>query len=160
MRVYTCIVGDLFHAGHVNFLRLAQEQGTHLIVGVCSDEECLWRKRRTVMSYDERRAVIEACRYVDEIIDKPPAVIDQDFMNKHHIDLIVHGDDNNMAQLIHFYEPAITQGKYKSLPYYDGVSTTDIIQRILERSPEELQKKNYLGHLKNEPGSESPAPPS
>ena len=147
MRVYTCIVGDLFHSGHVGFLRQAKAEGDHLIVGVCSDEECEWRKRRTIMTYDERREVIEACRYVDEIVDKPPAVIDQSFMNEHQIDLIVHGDDNNMAQLLNFYEPAITQGKYKSLPYSDGVSTTDVIQRIVERSSEELQKKNYLGHL-------------
>jgi len=147
MRVYTCIVGDLFHAGHVSFLRKAKAEGDCLIVGVCSDEECEWRKRRTIMTYDERREVIEACRYVDEIVDKPPAVIDQGFMDQHEIDLIVHGDDNNMAQLLKFYEPAITQGKYKSLPYSNGASTTDIIQRILERSPQELQKKNYLGHL-------------
>ena len=152
MRVYTCIVGDLFHSGHVSFLKQAQSLGTHLIVGVCSDEECVWRKRRTVMTYDERRSVIEACRYVDEIIDKPPAVIDQEFMNQHHIDLIVHGDDNNMAQLEKFYGPAISQGRYRSIPYTQGVSTTDIIQRILERSPEELEKKNYLGHLKEQAG--------
>lgn len=147
MRVYTCIVGDLFHSGHVNFLRKAKAEGTHLIVGVCSDEECQTYKRQTIMNFRERIVVIESCRYVDEIIEAPPSVVDQEFMDQHQIDLIVHGDDNNMEQLLHFYGPAIQQGKYKSLPYTSGVSTTEIIQRVLDRSPDELQRKYFLGHL-------------
>jgi ethanolamine-phosphate cytidylyltransferase/choline-phosphate cytidylyltransferase len=150
MRVYTCIVGDLFHAGHVNFLRQAKAEGTFLIVGVCSDEECIEKKRRTIMTFKERVAVIEACKYVDEIIEAPPSVIDQQFMNGHQIDLIVHGDDNNLAQLLHFYEPAILQGKYKSLPYTKSISTTEIIARIKSRSDEELQRKYFLQHLKSQ----------
>ena len=149
MRVYTCIVGDLFHAGHVSFLRQAKSEGDHLIVGVCSDEECQACKRKTIMNFKERILVIESCRYVDEIIESPPSVIDQEFMDQHQIDLIVHGDDNNMEQLLYFYGAAIQQDKYKSLPYTSGVSTTEIIQRVLDRSPEELQRKYFLGHLKD-----------
>ena len=149
MRVYTCIVGDLFHAGHVSFLRQAKSEGDYLIVGVCSDEECQTHKRRTIMNFRERIAVIESCRYVDEVVEAPPSVVDQEFMDQHQIDLIVHGDDNNMKQLLHFYGPAIQQGKYKSIPYTEGVSTTEIIKRISERSPEELDRKYFLGHLKD-----------
>lgn len=146
-RVYTCIVGDMFHSGHVNFLRQARAEGDYLIVGVVGDEECADKKRRTIMTLRERVDVIQACRYVDEIIEGPPSVVSQEFMNNHQIDLIVHGDDNNMAQLMHFYAPAIDQGKYKSLPYSHGISTTEIIKRIKDRSPEELQRKYFLGHL-------------
>lgn len=120
-----------------------------------SDEECTEKKRRTIMTLRERIEVIQACRYVDEIIECPPSVIPQEFMDEHKIDLIVHGDDNNMAQLIHFYAPAINQGKYKSLPYSPGISTTEIIQRIKERPPEELQRKYFLGHLNSTSGGKT-----
>ncbi len=147
-RIYTCIVGDLFHAGHVNFLKQAKNEGNHLIVGVCSDEECEEKKRKTIMALKERIEVIQACRFVDQIVESPPSIINQEFMDKYKIDLIVHGDDNNMTQLKHFYQCAIEQGKYKSLPYSTGISTTEIIKRITDRTPEELQRKYFLNHLK------------
>ena len=147
-RVYTCIVGDLFHSGHVNFLKQAKNEGDYLIVGVCSDEECMEKKRQTIMTLRERVMVIQSCRFVDQIIESPPSIICQEFMDMHSIDLIVHGDDNNMDQLMHFYQPAILQNKYKSLPYSIGISTTEIIKRITDRSPNELQRKYFLGHLK------------
>lgn len=143
-RVYTCLVGDLFHSGHVNFLRQAKAEGDHLIVGVCSDEDCAYYKRRTIMTMEERAAVIEACRYVDEIILAPPSVVPQEFLDLHRIDLLVHADDVTENQLRHFYGPAMVQGKYKSLPYTKGVSTTEIIKRVVDRKPEELERKYFM----------------
>ena len=144
-RVYTCLVGDLFHVGHVNFLRQSKAEGDYLLVGVCSDEDCKLYKRETVMTLKERVVVIEACKYVDEIIERPPSVINQEFMDEHKIDLIVHGDDSNTEQLLYFYGPAIRQGKYKSLPYTKGISTTDVIERITKRSSEDLRRRYFLG---------------
>ena len=68
MRVYVAITGDLFHYGHVAFLKSAKSFGTDLIVGVCSDADVSKYKRPPIMSLNERIAVIESCKYVDEVI--------------------------------------------------------------------------------------------
>ena len=144
MRVYTCLVGDLFHSGHVKFLQQAKNMGSYLLVGVCSDEDCIKYKRKPIMCYEERLAVIESCKYVDEIIPLPPSVVSSDFLQKHNIELLVHGDDSNMNQLYFFYKDAIDRGIYRSIPYTKGISTSEIITRIKDRSQEELSRKNFL----------------
>ncbi len=144
MKVYTCIIGDLFHHGHVSLLRQAKAEGDHLLVGVCGDEDCEKYKRKPVMTLRERVAVIEACRFVDEIIECPPSIITDAFMEKHHIDLVVHGDDSNAEQLKYFYSAAILKNKYKSLCYTSDISTTEIIHRIIRRSSTDLTRKHFL----------------
>lgn len=144
MIVYTCLVGDLFHAGHVNYLRQCKELGDHLLVGVCSDEDCTLYKRKPILTLEERAAVIQSCRYVDVALLRPPSIITKVFMDAFHIDLVVHGDDSNEEQLRHFYGEAMDLGKYKSIPYTKGVSTTEIIGRIRSRSQSELDRRNFL----------------
>ncbi len=55
-RVYVDMVGDLFHAGHVAFLREARSHGDWLVVGVLSDETAASYKRRPIMTLAERVA--------------------------------------------------------------------------------------------------------
>lgn len=60
---------DLFHIGHLDMLRLAKEQCEYLIVAVGTDDFYRWRKKREpVMSYDERREIVAAIRYVNEVV--------------------------------------------------------------------------------------------
>ena len=138
------MVGDLFHFGHVSFLRQARAEGDYLLVGVCGDEDCRLYKREPIMTYQERLPVISACRYVDEVIEKPPSVVTEEFMDRHQIDLVVHGDDSNTNQLMYFYGVAIRSGRYKSLSYTSGVSTTEIIERVKNRSTEVLSRRHFL----------------
>jgi len=72
VRVYVDMVGDLFHAGHVSLLREARGHGDWLVVGVLSDETAESYKRRPIMTLAERVTVIEACRYVDEVVPDAP----------------------------------------------------------------------------------------
>ena len=92
-RVYVDMVGDLFHAGHVALLRAARALGDELVVGVLSDETATAYKRRPIMTLDERVAVIEACRHVDEVIADAPDRLTHEFLEEHQLDLVVHGDD-------------------------------------------------------------------
>lgn len=66
---YTTGVFDLFHIGHLNILRRAREQCDHLIVGVSTDELVEeYKHKRPVICYEERKQIVEAIRYVDEVI--------------------------------------------------------------------------------------------
>lgn len=58
---------DLFHPGHVQLLKRARDLGTRLVVGLSTDEFNALKGKKSVMNYEDRKAVLEACRYVDEV---------------------------------------------------------------------------------------------
>ena len=94
MRVMVDMSATLLHHGHIRILRKAKEIGTHLTVALTSDEEILLKKGYTPeLKYGERAEILLAIKYVDEVV-KSPWLLDDDFLNKHEIDLLVHGDDN------------------------------------------------------------------
>jgi glycerol-3-phosphate cytidylyltransferase len=69
MRGFTCGTFDLFHAGHVLMLKEAREQCDYLIVGLQTDPSVnRASKNKPLQSVLERQTVLEACRYVDEVI--------------------------------------------------------------------------------------------
>lgn len=66
---YTTGVFDMFHIVHLNILKRAKEQCDYLIVGVSTDELCKsYKKKEPIIPYEERKAIIEAIKYVDEVV--------------------------------------------------------------------------------------------
>lgn len=130
-RVYVDMVGDLFHAGHVALLREARRHGDQLVVGVLGDETTAAYKRRPVMTLAERVAVIESCRYVDEVVADAPFVVDEDFLDGHAITTVVHGDDLSLEDATSIYGPAVERGALVLVERTAGLSTTQVIQRVL-----------------------------
>jgi ethanolamine-phosphate cytidylyltransferase len=126
------MVGDLFHAGHVALLREARRHGDWLIVGVLSDETAASYKRRPIMTLDERVAVIAACRYVDEVIEDAPLVVTEAFLDQHAISTVVHGDDLSNDGAMFVYGAAAEAGKLTYVPRVKDISTTQLIQRVLD----------------------------
>lgn len=136
LRIYVDVVGDLFHAGHVEFFKKAKGDGNYLIVGIHGDEDVARYKRKPILTLDERKRSIEACRYVDEVIVNSPIGISEDWIKKHKIDLVVHGDDFDEEKLMSQYAVPIKLGIFKTVSYTQGISTTNIIQRIKGRLTE------------------------
>jgi ethanolamine-phosphate cytidylyltransferase len=135
-RVYCAVTADLFHIGHVNFLRQAKECGAHLTVGVCSDELVESYKRRPCMSHAERVKLVSSCRYVDRVIPNAPAGVTDDFMKEYDLDLVVHGSDYTAETVqTNFPEPA-ARGCVQPVSYTSGISTTDLMHRCVELSLE------------------------
>lgn len=131
-RVYVDMVADLFHYGHVNFLKEARQFGDYLLVGIHSDKVVEEYKRLPVMTMQERMDTISSCRYVDEVIPEAPLIIDQEWIDSNNIDLVVHGDDfsEHMEQLC--YRTPIDMGIFRLVSYTSGISTTEIIRRCKE----------------------------
>ncbi len=140
VRVYIDMVGDLFHAGHVNAIKNARTFGDYLIVGLCGDNDCASYKRRPILNIDERVMAAKACEFVDEVIPNAPMKATKEFIAKHNIDIIVHGDDFDKEKMQKYYGDAIELGILRIVPYTPGISTSEIIQRILSRA-EELSTK-------------------
>lgn len=136
-RVYADIVGDLLHAGHIEFFKNARAFGDYLIIGVLSDEDVASYKRVPVLTLEERVTMIRACKYVDEVIVAPPLRTTEEWLKEHEIDIVVHGDDFNPELLMDQYGVPITLGIFRTVAYTKGISTTDIIGRIKERFAEQ-----------------------
>ena len=124
------MTADLFHFGHVNFLKQASEIGDYLIAGIHSDETVQNYKRSPIMTMEERISVVASCRYVDEVIPDAPLIIDLKWIKKHNIHLVVHGDDFSEDLLQLCYKIPIEMGIFKKVPYTPGISTTDITNRL------------------------------
>ncbi len=124
------MVADLFHYGHVNFLKQASTHGDFLLVGVHADKTVESYKRRPILSMAERIASVEGCRYVDEVVPNAPLEITREWIAQHNIDLILHGDDVSPKTRDTWYGVPIEMGIYKSVVYTAGISTTELISRI------------------------------
>ncbi|KAG5184915.1 CTP-phosphoethanolamine cytidylyltransferase [Tribonema minus] len=131
---------DMMHYGHMNAFRQGRALGTYLVVGVNSDKSITECKGPPVMNDAERLMAVEGCKFVDEVVTDVPYVMDAEYiahiMDKYNIDFVVHGDDPCIVNGRDVYETAKAMGKYRSIPRTEGVSTTDIVGRMLLRSRE------------------------
>ncbi len=107
IRVYADMVADLFHYGHVEFLRQVSSLGDYVLVGINANDVVEVHKRRPVQTMEERIAAVGACRYVDEVVPNAPWVFDPTWIAKYDIDLVVHGDDYSDRQRRYFYQVPI-----------------------------------------------------
>ncbi|KAK7374135.1 hypothetical protein VNO80_07561 [Phaseolus coccineus] len=169
VRVYMDGCFDMMHYGHCNALRQARALGDQLIVGVVSDAEIIANKGPPVTPLHERLMMVNAVKWVDEVIPEAPYAITEEFMKKlfdeYKIDYIIHGDDPCvLPDGTDAYAHAKKAGRYKQIKRTEGVSSTDIVGRMLlcvrERSKSDshnhssLQRQFSNGHSpKFEPGS-------
>lgn len=102
------------------------------MVGVLSDDTAASYKRRPIMTLAERVAVIESCRYVDEVIADASLRVTEEFLAEHGIATVVHGDDLSPEGAEFVYGPAAAAGKLAYIPRTGGISTTQLIERVLD----------------------------
>lgn len=93
-RVITYGSFDLLHYGHINLLKRAKELGDYLIVCLSTDEFNEKEKhKKAYFSYDKRKMLLEAIRYVDLVIPEESWEQKITDMHEYHIDVFVQGDD-------------------------------------------------------------------
>ncbi len=157
-RVYMDGCFDLMHFGHANALRQARAiasfastggggggggdvegaEEVELIVGLVSDEEILRCKGPPVLPEQERVKCVRAVKWVDDIIANVPYELTKEFVEelfseKYGIDCIVHGDDPcYLPDGTDAYAIPKALGKYREIKRTEGVSTTDLVARLLE----------------------------
>lgn len=93
-RVITYGTFDLLHYGHINLLRRAKELGDYLIVALSTDEFNEREKgKKTYFSFEQRKQLLEAIRYVDLVIPEEIWHQKVDDVNLYQADVFVMGDD-------------------------------------------------------------------
>ena len=85
---------DVLHHGHIRILQRAAACGRRLVVGLSTDELNMSKKGRTpVCPYEQRKAILEAIRYVDHVFPEESLEKKEEFCREHGADLLVMGDD-------------------------------------------------------------------
>src|SRR5690625_2287790 len=84
---------DLFHTVHINILCRAKEYGDYLIVAISSDEFNAGKGKKAYYSFEQRKAILEAIRYVDEVIPEHTWEQKVEDVKDHDVDVFVMGDD-------------------------------------------------------------------
>ncbi|APC49686.1 glycerol-3-phosphate cytidylyltransferase [Virgibacillus halodenitrificans] len=92
-KVITYGTFDLLHTGHINILRRAKEYGDYLIVAISSDEFNALKNKKAYYTFEQRKAILEAIRYVDEVIPEDTWEQKIQDVQKHNVDVFVMGDD-------------------------------------------------------------------
>ncbi|KAK4564475.1 hypothetical protein RGQ29_006512 [Quercus rubra] len=157
VRVYADGIYDLFHFGHARALEQAKKlfPNTYLLVGCCNDELTHKYKGKTVMNEKERYESLRHCRWVDEVIPDAPWVLTQEFIDKHRIDYVAHdslpyADASGAGNDVYEFVKSI--GKFKETKRTDGISTSDIIMRILKDYNQYVMRNLARGYTRKDLG--------
>lgn len=127
-RVITYGTYDILHYGHINLLKRARALGDYLIVVLSSDEFNKIKNKESYYTYEQRKMILEACRYVDLVVPEYTWEQKRDDVIKYQADIFVMGDD--------------WQGKFDFLsdlcevvylPRTPDISTTKIKQEVVGR---------------------------
>lgn len=132
-RILTYGTYDLLHYGHIRLLKRAKALGDYLIVAISTDEFNAGKGKKAYHSYETRKEMLEAVRYVDLVI--PEATWEQkvDDVLKYDVDVVVMGGDWAGSDRFEYLK------EYCDVVYLDrteGISTTQIKQQ-LNLQPEE-----------------------
>ena len=147
VRIYTDGVFDCFHYGHAKVLEQCKKMFpyVHLVVGVCSDADVTKEKGRPIMTAEERAECVKHCKWADEVILNCPWLINLDYLDKLNCKYIAHDPEpypyNDIDDV---YGPFKKAKRFLATKRTEGISTTDIINRILvdyERYVERNVKK-------------------
>jgi cytidyltransferase-like protein len=135
VRIFIDGAFDVLHYGHMNAFRLGRSLGTQLVVGVNSDDSITTCKGPPLMNDQERLTMVSACKFVDEVVPGVPYIMNREYLEyvieKYNIDFVVHGDDPCIVDGKDVYATAKQAGKFRTIPRTEGVSTTDIVGRML-----------------------------
>ena len=131
--VFTNGCFDIMHAGHVRYLAAARSEGDLLVVGLNSDASVRSIKgnRRPIVNQDQRAEVLASLECVDYVVlfDSPdPLALIQTLKP----DVLVKGADWTEEKIIGGDVVKSNGGSVVRIPLVPEISTTQIIQRILE----------------------------
>uniref|UniRef100_A0AAX7VZE1 ethanolamine-phosphate cytidylyltransferase n=1 Tax=Astatotilapia calliptera TaxID=8154 RepID=A0AAX7VZE1_ASTCA len=144
---------DMVHYGHSNQLRQAKAMGDYLIVGVHTDSEISKHKGPPVFTQEERYKMVRAIKWVDEVVEGAPYVTTLETLDKYNCDFCVHGDDITLTvDGKDTYEEVKKSGRYRECKRTQGVSTTDLVGRMLlmtKAHHSNIDTSDYQEHTDN-----------
>ena len=132
MIIYVDMVADLFHAGHIKFFKkiLDKYPNSKLYVGLMSDNEAEEYKRKPILNIQERSFAVSSCKYVTKVFENAPMPITNQFIIENKIEKVIHANDISKESKNYWYKVPLDLKIYEEVDYTNGISTSDIINRI------------------------------
>lgn len=137
-KLYTGGTFDLFHAGHVNFLRQCKKLtcGGKVIVSLNTDEFIYkYKNIYPINSYNDRQEILRSCKYVDDVIENIGGKDSKPSILQVNPDIIAIGTD--WAVKDYYTQMGFTQEWLDNhditlvyIPYTQNVSSTLIKKKI------------------------------
>lgn len=132
--VFTNGCFDLLHSGHLQYLQEARNLGDTLIIGVNDDNSVSLLKgsKRPLVPLRERMEMLAALEMVDLVVpfsEETPARLIEEIKP----DILVKGGDYTLDQIVGAKSVLSNGGEVKVLSFKEGISTTDIIEKIRHR---------------------------
>lgn len=145
-KVYVGMSADIIHPGHLNIIHEAQKYGK-VIVGVLTDAAIASYKRLPYLNYEQRSLIVQNLKGVDEVV--PQTTLDYvPNLEMLRPDFVVHGDDWKEGVQKETRQRVIDTlaqwgGKVIDIPYTQGISSTQLNERLKEigTTPEIRQKR-------------------
>jgi glycerol-3-phosphate cytidylyltransferase len=142
--LYTGGTFDLFHYGHINFLKKCYAICENVIVALNTDEFVNKYKAKPIMTYEEREQSLKECKYVSKVIPHTTGFDSKPTIKVVNPNIIAIGDDWCHKD---YYEQMGFDQKWLDnnnivlvyIPYTKGISTSEIKHRINEQ--------NQIGHI-------------
>jgi rfaE bifunctional protein nucleotidyltransferase chain/domain len=130
--VFTNGCFDVLHAGHVEYLAWARNQGDVLIVGLNDDESVrrIKGQARPIVEFGHRARILLGLRSVDVVVgfaERTPEVL----LDRIRPDVHVKSDQYREDELPERSVVLGHGGRIALAPHVSGASTTDTIARIL-----------------------------
>ncbi|TYG33824.1 SDR family NAD(P)-dependent oxidoreductase [Lonepinella koalarum] len=121
---------DLFHIGHLNLLRKAKEYCDYLIVGV--HPSAAHKGKETFISFEERKAIVESCKYVDQVVQSCPE--DNDAWKVYEYHYLFVGGDYKGSERFNRYEKYFEDKNVQIIyfPYTQGTSSSQLRNALLK----------------------------
>jgi rfaE bifunctional protein nucleotidyltransferase chain/domain len=129
--VFTNGCFDLLHLGHIHYLAQAKDLGTHLIIGVNSDQSVSRIKgpQRPIKDEQTRLHLLAALACVDAVVlfeEETPLELIESLLP----DLLVKGGDWALGSIVGADIVLANGGTVHSLPFVEGFSTTNYVEKI------------------------------
>ncbi len=137
--VYVPMAVDVLHPGHINIIKTAAKLG-EVMVGLFSDAAIASYKKPPLMSYEERRIVIENVKGVSRVVCQETRDYEPN-LRKYRPDYMVHGTDWREGPLADVRARAIQVmaewgGQVVEPEYTKGVSSSALKAKMGERNGE------------------------
>ena len=134
---------DLFHIGHLRLIERLAAMGDRLVVGVSTDEFNAGKGKRSVVSYDDRAAIVQSIKGVDLVLPERSWEQKRADIVEHGVDVFVMGDDWTGK-----FDDLSDVCEVRYLPRTSGVSSTEIKEMLRTLDPVHIEEmQTALGTL-------------
>lgn len=127
-KVITYGTFDILHGGHISLLKRAREMGDYLVVGISTDKFNTLKEKQAYYSFDQRKAILEAVKYVDKVIPEDSWEQKADDIKEYDIDLLVMGDNWTGV-----FDDLKSECDVTYIPRTPNISSTKIKEDLLSR---------------------------